>query len=364
MRLRTLLANFFISAIMLFGAFNSNAQLKKNIDYSGFFDSYYYHQKYSFVVGVNIPFYFGDLCSSLGCTKLSPGFTVGGGIKLWPRVYFGGEFNYFKLGASDEQNNRSYNFSSSNYELLAIGRYYFIEDIIRKHHDLKNKPKLFKPYGTLGIGVNYANPVATGTINDTLYDLNDLEQQNYPKFIMAIPVGIGLQFDISKRVHLIAEGLYRLTFSDYLDGISTTANSSANDAYMSFSVKVQYNPFAKRMKRKVKKIDPETIYVGSSSDSTAASSSPQEPSENTTTKETTTEGNSSEYQEGGAKEYQEGGEESPTEDIIEEETPSESSDEVEKEESTGEQYDEDGFLISEPEEEEEENTEEDSDDGW
>ena len=358
MKLRTLFANFFISAVLLLGAFTANAQLKQNIDYSGFFDSYYYHQKYSLVAGVSVPFYFGDLCSSLGCTTISPGFTIGGGVKLWPRVYFGAEFNYFSLEATDEQTeNRSYSFTSKNYELLALGRYYFVEDIIRKHHDIKKKPKFLKPYGTLGIGLNYLNPTATGIINDTLYDLNEFEEQSYPKLILAIPVGIGFQFDVSKRVHVIAEGLYRLTFSDYVDGVSETANKGANDSYMSFNLKVQYNPFAKRMKRKVKKIDPETINIGSYSDSTGGSTS--DPIEETSPSDINQD--NSEYQEGGSTESEETIDESPSEEVtVDEATPEEEENKV-KEEPV-EQYDEDGFLISEPEQDN--SDEESDDDGW
>ncbi len=360
MKLRILFANFFISAIMLLGAFSSNAQVKKNIDYSGFFDSYYYPQKYSLIAGVSVPFYFGDVCSSLGCTTISPGFTIGGGIKLWPRVYFGGEFNYFSLGATDKNDDRSFTFSSKNYELLALGRYYFIEDIIRKHNDLNKKPILFKPYGTLGIGLNYLKPTAIGIIDSTLYDLNTFENQSYPKLVLAIPVGVGFQFDVSKRVHLIAEALYRVTFSDYVDGISTTANPAVNDAYMSINLKVQYNPFAKRMKRKVKKIDPELIDTGFSNDNSGSS----EPEVNEETAPENTEENNPEYQEGGEGDYNEGGDETPTEDeVIDESVPEEEVVEEKEEttEPTGEQYDEDGFLISEPEED---SSEEDSDDGW
>ena len=358
MRFRTLLANFSITALLLFTSLHSNAQLKKDIDYSGFFDSYYYHQKYSFVAGVNIPFYFGDLCSSLGCTTISPGFTVGGGMKLWPRVYFGAEFSYFKMSASDEPDGRQFSFTSSNYELIGLGRYYFVEDIVRKHHDLKKKPKKLKPYGTLGVGVNYASPTATGIINDTLYDLNDFEEQSYPKFILAIPVGLGLQYDLSKRVHIIAEGLYRFTLSDYVDGVSKTANSNANDAYMTFNLKVQYNPFAKRAKRKHKKIDPETIDIGSpSSDSTSGSGDPLE-----NVNERTEENTDSEYQEGGTDEYNEGGTDTPTEEVIEEAVEEVVDDAVEEAET--EQYDENGFLISEPVEEDNSEEEVDDDDGW
>lgn len=355
MKLRILLANFLITSVLLTGSFDAQAQLKRDIDYSGFFDSYYYHQKYSFVAGVNMPFYFGDLCSSLGCTKLTPGITVGGGIKLWPRVYFGGEFSYFSLEADDEQSDRNYSFTSKNYELLAVGRYYLVEDIIRKHMDIKKKPKLVKPYLTAGIGLNYANPTATATLNDTIvYDLNELEEESFPKLIVAVPVGLGFQFDLSRRVHLIAEGMYRLTFSDYLDGISKTASSDANDAYLTLNLKVQYNPFAKRMKRKQKKIDPELIKI-EYSDSTSSNSSPKaKPSESQDDKK--------EYQEGGINdEYNEG--EAPSsedeETITEEEI-------IEKvEEAVEEQYDEDGFLITDPEEKPEEESNDDYyDEGW
>ncbi|MDP5082208.1 MAG: hypothetical protein NWP87_06075, partial [Winogradskyella sp.] len=63
-------------------AFVSNAQLKKGIEYSGFFDSYYWRGPVAFTGGLGLAVYSGDLCSDLSCSTPSPYFSLGVGYKL------------------------------------------------------------------------------------------------------------------------------------------------------------------------------------------------------------------------------------------------------------------------------------------
>ena len=363
MKLRALLASFSLAVITFLSSYTASAQLKKNLDYSGFFDSYYYHQKYSFVAGANLPFYFGDLCSGFGCNSISPGFTIGAGIKLWPRVYFGGDFNYFTLSTGDKEPDRGFSFSSANYELLAYGRYYLIEDIVRKHRDLKKKPKFFKPYLMAGIGLNYANVTPGGYIidstgtGDTL-SVADYEGQNYPKLIFNVPLGVGFQFDVSRRVNILLEGVYRFTLSDYVDGVSLAAGADKNDSYLTFNLKVQYNPWAKRMKRKRKKVDPENIHVVYDSTSSTGNSSETTPSEGEDIDLTNT-GEGDSYEGGVEESGIDNGPEGEQGVETEESTEPSGEEGVETEED---EYYEGGF--EEESSEEEQSSEEDYDDGW
>ncbi|HTF80308.1 MAG TPA: hypothetical protein VL947_01230, partial [Cytophagales bacterium] len=66
------------------------AQNKKDTEYSGFFDSYYFRGPLNFIIGGGVTGYSGDLY------KRQPSYILGVGAsyKVWPRTYFGAQFNY------------------------------------------------------------------------------------------------------------------------------------------------------------------------------------------------------------------------------------------------------------------------------
>jgi len=96
-------------------------------------------------------------------------------------------------------------------------------------------PRL-RPYGVLGVGVFHFNP--QGSLTDangvtTWYDLQPLHtegegfpeypnRKNYSLTQVNIPMGVGVKFLLSERVNLSTEVLYRKTFTDYIDDVSTT----------------------------------------------------------------------------------------------------------------------------------------------
>jgi hypothetical protein len=238
--------------------FLSNAQQKKGIEYSGFFDSYYWRGPLSITSGIGTAMYSGDLCSDFSCTKPSMYYTVGLGYKLWPRIFIGAEFDYFGLRATDKHESRGYDFTSKNMEVAAYLNYYIVEDIVRRHPDLNKKHKLLKPYIYLGIsGMRYN---VTENVGET----------TFPKYTGLVPVGLGLLFDITPRINVKVDAIYKIGFSDYLDGVSEKANPDKNDSYGMMRVKLVYTPKARRVKPKVIKIDEEqrAKWNTTSSDST------------------------------------------------------------------------------------------------
>jgi hypothetical protein len=74
--------------------------------------------------------------------------------------------------------------------------------------------------------------ITEGLPLDTLHAL--------PNTIPVIPIGAGVRYSISDKVSIMAEGSYRITFSDYIDGFSQAANPKLNDHYMNFSVGLIY----------------------------------------------------------------------------------------------------------------------------
>ena len=274
------LKTFFLSIGLLLTVVSADAQMKKGIDYSGFFDTYYHPDLWSFNAGVGLPLYYGDLCDNfIGC-KGGVSYVVGAGFKPWPKVMFGADFYYTTLSATDAYKSRNISFTSTNMELAMYGRYYLKDDIIRRHTDMFKKTTVFKPYVLLGVSSLYYSPKAV--YSDTITGLTTTvnEGVTYPRLGLGIPVGIGASFDITRRVSILAEAVYRYTFTDLIDGVSTlNGNPGAKDSYMTIDLKVQWTPWALRAKKKKQKA-PKEIYVdfgqGDSTSSSSDSTSVQE----------------------------------------------------------------------------------------
>ena len=234
-----------ILALLAVLSFSTYGQMKKGINYSGFFDSYYWRGPVSVTGGIGLAGYSGDLCSDFTCIKPSLYYTLGVGYKLWPRVFVGGEIDYFTLNATDKSATRGYEFKSKNLELAGYVNFYLREDIVKRHQDLVKGYKIFKPYLYLGAsGMRYN---VTDNIGET----------TYPKYAFLIPVGLGANFHITHRVNVKLEGVYKIGFSDYLDGASEFASPDKNDSYGIIRAKLVYTPFARRVKTKKVKVDPE-----------------------------------------------------------------------------------------------------------
>ncbi len=251
--------------IPLFG----HAQLKKNIEYSGFFDTYYFRGPTLFSLGTGINYYNGDLCGGIKCNSFNYNVSLGVGYQVWPGVVFGGEVSYMKLGATDSNIDRNITFSSPNYEVMGFGRYHLRRDIVRRHSDMLKRPKIFKPYIMLGAAGLVYNPTATYP-DATGEIINVDEGKSYPGVTFAIPSGLGASFVISHRVQIMSEFVFRYTFSDYLDGVGENfGNSKITDAIYSFHIKIAYAPKAPRLKKKKRKYSPpsdDEQTEGSSSD--------------------------------------------------------------------------------------------------
>jgi hypothetical protein len=230
----------FLFSLIVFSAIFSNAQAKKNIEYSGFFDSYYFRGPWSVTAGAGLNFYNGDLATFFKGNKMSPTFNFGVAYKPWPRVRFGAQIGIMNFDVEDIVDTRSYTMKSSATELMFYGKYYLVEDIIRRHGQFRNDDlKPVKPFFSLG----FAPVIYSSTITDTL----NIETTN-SGIALAVPVGAGILFDFTHRVSLSLDIAYRYVLSDQLDGYGEAqGGGSANDSYATVGLTVQYSPFAKRM---------------------------------------------------------------------------------------------------------------------
>lgn len=111
------------------------------------------------------------------------------------------------------------------------------------HRRNKNKDSRFNisPYVLLGMGFAFTNPKTTfgdadGENGDILLD----EITAFSSTRFALPIGAGLRINVSRRMAFAVEVSSRATFSDYLDGVSHSANPERKDWYGFGSIQAWY----------------------------------------------------------------------------------------------------------------------------
>ena len=110
-------------------------------------------------------------------------------------------------------------------------------------------PRL-KPYGFFGIGLFHFNPKGSITSTNgtkTWHELHPLRtegqgmaeypaKKSYNLTQINIPMGFGVKYQLSDKINIGTELLYRKTFTDYVDDVSTTyINPNYFDNYLSAS---------------------------------------------------------------------------------------------------------------------------------
>lgn len=248
--------NIIILIFLLSQALTGYSQFKKRkqIEYAGFFDSYFFRGPFNYYISTGTFAYFGDLCGSVGCNKLKPSIGFGANYNMWPRVLLGAEFQYFNMESGDENVTRNLGFKSKNCEFQAYARFEIIYNRILKHSERTKKPKLIKPYFLLGTSmVRYK--AETFSIGPGSGDTLAKENVKFPRWSFTIPTGLGFKFSFSRRVALSIQANYRITFTDYLDEVSELRGSTdRKDAYASMNVMLEFTPGAKPYKKKPKKV--------------------------------------------------------------------------------------------------------------
>jgi hypothetical protein len=177
---------------------------------------------------------------NMNATKLSFGVYLAAhpseflGIRL--SANFGsveGDDNFVvdKGGEEVARLNRNLNFKSSITEANLLFEVY--PTVLFEDRPLEQTGRL-RPYGVIGIGVFHFNPmgqyVDPNTSQTTWVYLQPLHTEgegfvngvnNYPLTQINIPMGFGLKYYVSEKVNIGLEFLYRKTFTDYIDDVST-----------------------------------------------------------------------------------------------------------------------------------------------
>ncbi|MBS1921444.1 MAG: hypothetical protein JST17_14420 [Bacteroidetes bacterium] len=119
----------------------------------------------------------------------------------------------------------------------------FVWDILNKNFSSEIHSGL-RPYIMAGPGISFVHIKRDWSRFNSEYfagtglpaRLTLDEQHSLPKILPVIPVGAGIRYSVSEKLSINAETIYRITFSDYIDGFSQAANPSRNDHYQSYSV--------------------------------------------------------------------------------------------------------------------------------
>jgi len=221
-------------------------------------------QDWSFAVGPGLTSFIGDASDQ----KLStPRFALN--AEAW--YYLNDNFqlksglSFYRLSAEDADTTRLRSFNANNFEVYTSLMYYFRRGV-------------FTPFAYVGIGFTTSNPMGESRIGE--WDLRDIEPEGeeVPGLVGMVPLGVGLEYEITPVLSVVADLSMRYAFSDQMDAISREVilvdnlspqaveyheslsdyiarqvneeaslqggSSSEGDIYTMFSIKVKFTPSA------------------------------------------------------------------------------------------------------------------------
>lgn len=189
-----------------------------------------YVQQGEFGVTLGGAHYFGDLNNRAAFNRPKPA------AGIFFRKQFGNYIglrvsgHFAQLGYSDTysknefQRLRNLSFNTNIYEFAVQGDFNFFKFIPM------DPAHSFTPYVTLGIGVFNYDPYAY--YNGEKYFLRPLGtegqtsgylgRKEYGTMAICIPFGAGLKYSLTPRTNISFEVAHRLTFTDYIDDVSST----------------------------------------------------------------------------------------------------------------------------------------------
>lgn len=174
-------------------------------------------------IGTGSANYYGELVNPGEFGKIRYNLLVGAEYYLNSRISVRSELVYFRISGSDKLANdnrteRNLSFFSGNLELNATG----VINLFPNQARFYQRPQI-NFFAFAGIGLLYTNP-KTERANGEKVALQPLQTEgvHYSKFQPVIPMGLGARYKVGPFINIIVEGGYRLTFTDYLDDISSS----------------------------------------------------------------------------------------------------------------------------------------------
>lgn len=102
--------------------------------------------------------------------------------------------------------------------------------------------KTLSPYIFGGVGYALSQPSTfyNETLTNADLDLVQRDKNQQQQGVPILPFGAGVKLDLNKNWVIAAETGLRVTFNDYLDGVSYSANPLKNDTYATLNLSVTY----------------------------------------------------------------------------------------------------------------------------
>ncbi|BDD09900.1 hypothetical protein FUAX_23320 [Fulvitalea axinellae] len=176
-------------------------------------------------VGVGSSTYYGDLADDAPYNNFGSNINLGMRYRVFPHVKVGFDASLISLSGQDLYEERGLSFNSINYEFAGILQAELFDNNAK---DRSSTRKSIIPYGFVGVGALMFNP--TVKVDGTSYDLRDFQTngEEYEKFAMVVPLGVGVKYEINPQFSLGIEFTYRAVFTDYLDDVSKAEYRSIN----------------------------------------------------------------------------------------------------------------------------------------
>lgn len=114
-------------------------------------------------------------------------------------IALSGDFNFFKFQPGDPQHN------FTPYITLGVGVFSY-----NPYAYLDNKKYYLRPLGTEGQNIAYTDATTGKT------------RKPYGSMAMCVPIGMGIKYNVNDKFNISFQIAQRLTFTDYLDDVSTT----------------------------------------------------------------------------------------------------------------------------------------------
>lgn len=189
-------------------------------------------------------------------SDISLAFGISGKVDVAPKIGFKGSLNYVQLVGDDlnyeVRQSRGFRFNTTIFELTGVAEWEpFGSD--RYYSDAGGNlvmDRIISPYVYAGLGVGFANLetdfsryegsnplIAQGILADRM------EGSNQVAFL--VPIGVGVKVDLTNKISVALDIGGRISFSDYLDGISQSASPDRDDTYIIGGINLLYRFFYK-----------------------------------------------------------------------------------------------------------------------
>lgn len=189
-----------------------------------------------FGVTLGAAHYFGDLNTRAALNRPKP--AIGAFYRKQFNNYLAAKLSlhYAQLGYSDVysknayQKNRNLSFNTELFEVALSGDFNFFR------YSPGEKGYNFTPYITMGLGLFSYNPYAylngkkvflrpLGTEGQNIAykdPFTNVTRKPYGSMSVCVPIGMGIKYNVNDQFNFSFQIAHRLTFTDYLDDVSTT----------------------------------------------------------------------------------------------------------------------------------------------